>query len=213
VQLDPLQLQGVEGQSNGKRRITVREAATLLGVHPNTVRSRIKDGSIEAEKVITVRGPTWMIDPDSLTANTTTSDSQQLVSRVPQEALTILAREIVREAGLQPDPHTAAMRARLQSYADTFRHLSTLSGATAVGVTVLGESLNLSGRSMVVALVTLGAAFVIALLCTTLATGYLGLSRWDHNESQYFPIWMFLTGALLAGGIGALVGNLLGLFG
>jgi excisionase family DNA binding protein len=105
----------VEGQSSGKQRVTIREAATLLGVHPNTVRSRIKDGSIEAEKVITERGPTWMIDPDSLTTNTPPSDSQQLVGRVPQEALTILAREIVREAGIAKDPEKDPEReARLE---------------------------------------------------------------------------------------------------
>jgi hypothetical protein len=99
---------GVEGRSEGKRRITIREAATLLKVHPNTVRNRIKDGSLDAEKVVTERGPTWMIDPDSLTTNAPTSDSQQLVGRVPEEALTLLAREIVREAGLHPDPEREA---------------------------------------------------------------------------------------------------------
>jgi excisionase family DNA binding protein len=47
-----------EGASQGKQRITIREAATLLDVHPNTVRNRIKDGAIQAEKVVTERGPT-----------------------------------------------------------------------------------------------------------------------------------------------------------
>jgi excisionase family DNA binding protein len=84
----------MEGQSEDKRTITAREAATLLGVHYNTVLNRIHRGEIEAEKVLTERGPTWMIDPDSLTNNTPPSDSQQLVGRVPEEALTIRAREI-----------------------------------------------------------------------------------------------------------------------
>ncbi len=94
----------MEDRSEGKRRLTIREAATLLDVHPNTVRNRIKDGTIQAEKVVTERGPTWMIDPDSLANNTPPSGSQQLVGRVPEEALTILAREIVKEAELAQDP-------------------------------------------------------------------------------------------------------------
>jgi excisionase family DNA binding protein len=108
---------GMEDRSEGKRRLTVREAATLLGVHPNTVRNRIKDGSLEAEKVLTERGPTWMIDPDSLTTNTPPSASQQLVGRVPEEALTFLAREIVREArkAWQPRARTTVSEARKRS--------------------------------------------------------------------------------------------------
>jgi excisionase family DNA binding protein len=97
-------MRSVQGGSEGKRRLTIREAATLLGVHYNTVSNRIKRGEIEAEKVVTERGPTWLIDPDSLITNTSPSDSQQLVGRVPEEALTILAREIVREAGLGQAP-------------------------------------------------------------------------------------------------------------
>jgi hypothetical protein len=50
----------------GKGRVTITEAATLLGVHPNTVRGRVKAGAYDAEKVATEHGLTWMIDPDSL---------------------------------------------------------------------------------------------------------------------------------------------------
>ena len=32
-------------------RVTIAEAATLLGVHPNTVRNRVRDGTYKAEKV------------------------------------------------------------------------------------------------------------------------------------------------------------------
>jgi excisionase family DNA binding protein len=131
---NPLPLQSVEGQSNGERRITIRKAATLLGVHPNTVRNWIKDGSIEAEKVITERGPTWMIDPDNLTTNTPTSDSQQLVGKVPQEALTMLAREIVREAGIAQNPGREARLENDKARAEAFRTLAILNTALLAGI-------------------------------------------------------------------------------
>ena len=91
--------------ANGaKERVTIAEAATLLGVHPDTVRSRIKGGVYDAEKVVTEHGPRWMIDRDSLTTNTLPSAPQQPVVRGQQEALQELARAIVREAGLRRDP-------------------------------------------------------------------------------------------------------------
>jgi len=143
----------MEGRSEGKRRITIREAATLLDVHPNTVRNRIKDGSIEAEKVLTERGPTWMIDPDSLTTNAPPSASQQLVGRVSEEALTILAREIVREAGLggeergtllrlrqldeslkRRDRITDAMRAHWNFRFEIAKHMAAVGGVLFVGL-------------------------------------------------------------------------------
>ena len=161
----------MEGQSDGKRRITIREAATLLGVHPNTVRSRIKDGSIEAEKVITERGPTWMIDPDSLTTNTPTSGSQQLDGRVPQEALTLLAREIVREAGLVSDPEQVAAEQAHQQFVeggrehwkaqiDFFKHMATVSGAALVAVAALTNTLQLESITGLLSLLIAGVSFL-----------------------------------------------------
>jgi hypothetical protein len=82
-------------------RVTIREAATLLGVHPNTIKNRLRKGMYIGEKVLTEHGETWMIDRDSLSTNTPSTAAQTSVGRVPEEALTILAREIVREAGLQ----------------------------------------------------------------------------------------------------------------
>jgi hypothetical protein len=37
-------------------RVTIAEAATLLGCHPNTVRNRVKAGLYRAEKVAVLRG-------------------------------------------------------------------------------------------------------------------------------------------------------------
>jgi len=39
-------------------RVTIAEAAPLLGCHRNTVRSRVKAGMYRAEKVHTENGPT-----------------------------------------------------------------------------------------------------------------------------------------------------------
>jgi excisionase family DNA binding protein len=73
----------------GRDRLTIAEAATLLGVHKNSVRNRIKDGTYKAEKVIKERGQTYMIGRQSLltnlTTNTLSSDSQQLVNPAPME--------------------------------------------------------------------------------------------------------------------------------
>jgi transcriptional regulator with XRE-family HTH domain len=51
-------------------RVTITEAAALLGRHPNTVRSRLKAGMYRAEKIDTENGLTWMIERESLTTGT-----------------------------------------------------------------------------------------------------------------------------------------------
>jgi excisionase family DNA binding protein len=84
-------------------RLTIAEAATLLGVHKNTVRNRIKDGTYKAEKVITKRGQTYLIERESLLTNLTTNtlsrDSQQLVNQAPMELVQELLRPFVSELG------------------------------------------------------------------------------------------------------------------
>jgi excisionase family DNA binding protein len=86
-----------------KDRLTIAEAAALLGVHKNTVRNRIKDGTYEAEKVITERGQTYMIERRSLltnlTTNTLSSASQQIVGTAPMEFVQELLRPFVSELG------------------------------------------------------------------------------------------------------------------
>jgi excisionase family DNA binding protein len=56
-----------------KDTLTISEAANFLGVHKNTVRNRIKDGTYEAEQVVTERGPTYFIKRESILNNLTTS--------------------------------------------------------------------------------------------------------------------------------------------
>ena len=59
------------GSTSGSVRdtLTISEAAAFLGVHKNTVRNRVKDGTYEAEQVVTERGPTYF-------------DCQYLIKRV-----------------------------------------------------------------------------------------------------------------------------------
>ena len=57
----------------GADRLTIAEAAALLGVHKNTVRNRIKNGLYRAEMVQTERGPTYLIEHESLLTNLTTN--------------------------------------------------------------------------------------------------------------------------------------------
>ena len=90
----------------GVDRVTITEAATLLGVHPNTVRGRVKAGLYDAEKVATEHGLTWMIDRDSLVNNPLPRDSQRTPSQVvnpaaatPIEVVQDLLRPFVEDLG------------------------------------------------------------------------------------------------------------------
>ena len=97
------------GSASGSLRdtLTISEAATFLGVHKNTVRNRIKDGTYEAEQVVTERGPTYFIKRESilnnLTTNTLSSASQgHGTSAVSPQALAFvqeLLRPFVNELG------------------------------------------------------------------------------------------------------------------
>ena len=96
-------------------RLTIAQAATLLGVHKNTVRNRIKDGTYEAETVITERGPTYFIKResilDNLTTNTLSRGSQEIVSPQAMEFVQELLRPFVTELG-QVREQLGAERAR-----------------------------------------------------------------------------------------------------
>jgi excisionase family DNA binding protein len=98
-------------------RLTIAEAAALLGVHKNTVRNRIKNGSYRAEMVQTERGPTYLIERESLltnlSANTLSRASQELVGHQAMEFVQELLRPFVSELG-EIREELGAERARRQ---------------------------------------------------------------------------------------------------
>jgi excisionase family DNA binding protein len=108
----------------GGDRLTIAEAAALLGVHKNTVRSRIKNGSYRAEMVQTERGPTYLIERESLltnlSTNTLSSASQELVSTQAMEFVQELLRPFVSELG-EIREELGAERARREMGQTTLR--------------------------------------------------------------------------------------------
>jgi excisionase family DNA binding protein len=110
--------------SRGGDRLTIAEAATLLGVHKNTVRNRVKNGSYRAELVQTERGPTYLIERESLltnlTTNTLSSGSQEVVSPQAMEFMQGLLRPFVSELGAVRE-ELGAERARREMAETTLR--------------------------------------------------------------------------------------------
>jgi len=114
-------------------RLTIAEAAALLGVHKNTVRNRTKNGSYRAEIVKTERGPTYLIERESLltnlSANTLSRASQELVGHQAMEFVQELLRPFVSELGeireelgaervrrQMAEERTAALEAELEAF-------------------------------------------------------------------------------------------------
>jgi excisionase family DNA binding protein len=62
----------VEGER--QEGLTIRQAATLLNVHPNTVRNRIKAGAYKAEKAVTEHGETYLIPRSELERDSPTNN-------------------------------------------------------------------------------------------------------------------------------------------
>lgn len=93
------------GVGRGADKVSIREAAALLGVHPNTVRHRVKIGVYKAEKETTKHGPTWLIDRASLGSNTSVREPERLAERSHEEPAqgTGQARSSgVRESSVKP---------------------------------------------------------------------------------------------------------------
>jgi hypothetical protein len=188
-------------------RVTIAEAAALLGCHPNTVRSRVKAGMYRAEKFHTENGPTWMIERDSLTDSAPTTAPQQPTSGVPaaqQEAIQELARAIVREAGLQRDPDIERAREDIHGKLDMLKHTSTLNAATVVALLLLHRAWELNDRLVAVTLGVVGISFLLALLGLIGVSSWLGSTEYELRQytfGRYYWI-TFLSTCLLWVGMG-----------
>jgi hypothetical protein len=88
--------QDANSGGGGNEGITISEAAALLGVHPNTVRNRVKAGMYEAEKVFTENGQMWMIDRDSILNNPLPKASQQPPSQLRAQSA-LQAAQLVQD--------------------------------------------------------------------------------------------------------------------
>jgi excisionase family DNA binding protein len=83
--------------------LTIKQAAALLGVHPNTVRNRIKSGMYKAEKVITEHGETFMLSRSEFEKRTPTNTVPSALHTQPlpivREIMQSVLEPFVRELG------------------------------------------------------------------------------------------------------------------
>jgi hypothetical protein len=160
-----------EGQGDNKaggavERVTITQAAALLGCHRNTIKNRIHAGMYRAEKIHTENGPTWMIERDSLTNNPPTTSRQQPVGVVPaaqQEDTQELARAIVREAGIANDPEQEARIEATKLAAESAKTNVLLSTGALVGIGTLVGVLPSSDhtRWLVIAILLVSASVLV----------------------------------------------------
>ena len=123
-------------------------------------------------------------------------------------ALQILARKIVREAGLTPDPEKEAAEKEHQQFieggreyykaqVDFFKHMTTLSGATVVAVPVVSKAF-LPNPALAWFLWLAEGLLLLAALFSTLglriSSAYLAEYAWGMTgrEPESFPEWTHL---------------------
>ena len=80
-----------------QQTLTINQAAALLNVHIDTVRSRIKRGEIFAKKVPTPYGDAWEIPAAQFNAPMTTLDVVQVTKQVTVADLQGVLNEAAKE--------------------------------------------------------------------------------------------------------------------
>jgi hypothetical protein len=95
----------VAGQEPSQDNLTIRQAAALLGLHPNTIRHRIKAGVYKAEKIVTKNGFTYFIDRASLGNHPPNKGPTSALQRAPNNLVEVpltdlqdFVLEVVRDA-------------------------------------------------------------------------------------------------------------------
>jgi len=73
-----------------------------------------------------------------------------------------LARQIVKEAGLQRDPEIERVREDMRGRLETLRHTSTLDAATAVALLLVQRARELDERLVAVTVGTVGVSFPLS---------------------------------------------------
>lgn len=194
----------MSGPDINHETVTISEAATLLGVHPNTVRKRVKEGTYAAEKVVTDNGPTWLIARESLAHkppnNALPSDSQSRTEVVQGANLERVLTELVNAIGKDPERENRLEAAKLK-----VRGAQTQTGVVSGLVVAVGAALSLFPESKAVSL--LYAAFAALVASVALALLYLftvthemgksegrGVTFWE--DLSYFLSTSALVGAL-----------------
>jgi excisionase family DNA binding protein len=83
--------------------LTIRQAAALLGVHPNTIRNRVKARTYAADKVQTENGETYLIPRSELARDSTANNLVRPTQSQPlpdvREAMQAMLEPFVRELG------------------------------------------------------------------------------------------------------------------
>jgi hypothetical protein len=123
-----------------------------------------------------------------------------LLTEREREALQDLARAMVREVGLQRDPDAEVARDGMKVYLDVFKHLGTLSGASALVVAALYETLDIPLFLTAITLISLSASFLAALVGLLRTTKNLSMpSLPDDRRALWWAA--YFSGALLVAGI------------
>lgn len=183
--------------------LTIREAATLLGVHPNTVRNRIKDGTYRAEKILTTNGPKYYIDRDSLVDNSDEQRlphaSQQGVNTPNLAEINKLVTQVVEAIGKDPDKER-----RVEADKVRVQVMQTQVLVSAALIAAMGALLTFMPEPQY--LLVIYIAFVCLLGSVVTALNFMRRVAYEiqnptRGEHPTAPGWYFIAALYLVGGL------------